>query len=235
MRPVFLGLAACALGLGSWPVLAQDDDYGMDAPAPKAVEQGNAALYTGLGLSRVSTDFRNLSDAINLQMFAGVQVPVLTWLSGEVDFSFTVAPGNNHGTRNVSTTGGTPCTLPPSMLDPDGTPDGCDAASTEPEPGTTASQNDLQMTNLGAFAVLRTPGRLFAVARYGYRYVNTSIDEIDEDDRLGMAYSVGAGWRWRAGLSRFELAYTRYSEHLDYLGIGIAYGFGTMPESGGRR
>jgi hypothetical protein len=229
MRPAALCLAACALS--PVPALAAPEDM----PTPRAVEQGSAVLYTGLGLSRVSTDYSNLSDALNLGLFAGAQVPYLSWLSGEVDFSFTVAPGNNHGTRNVAVGGGTACTLPPSTLDPDGFPDGCDAANTRPAPGTTASQNDLQMTNLAAFAVLRTPGRVFAVAKYGYRYLNTSIDEIDAGDQTGTAYSVGAGWRWRAGLSKFEAAYTRYSEHLDYLTVGVAYGFGALPESGPRR
>lgn len=224
MRPAVLCLAACALGPGA--AMAAAD------PAPKAVEIGNSALYTGLGLTRVSTDFENLSEALNLEAFAGVQVPYLSWLSGEVDFSFTVAPGNNHGTRNVSTAGTTPCTLPPSTVDPDGFPDGCDAANTQAAPGTTASQNDLQMTNLGAFVVLRTPGKLFVMGKAGYRYLNTSIDEVERDDQTGIAYSVGGGYRWRQGLSRFEAGYMKYSEHLDYLGIGIAYGFGTTPESG---
>lgn len=230
MRPIVLCLAACALAPAAARA-AGEDPAGTD-PAPKAVEIANSALYTGLGLTRVSTDFSNLSEALNLDMFAGIQVPYLSWLSGEVTFSFTVAPGNNHGNENVAVGSGQPCTLPPSTVDPDGFPDGCDVNSTEPAPGTTASQNDLQMTNLGAFAVLRTPGKLFVMGKYGYRYLNTSIDEIDGSDQTGTAYSFGGGYRWRQGLSRFELGYTRYSEHLEYLGIGLAYGFGTTPESG---
>ena len=223
MRPVVLCLSACALGAAAGSARGQVDG------APPALEERNSIFYAGLGLSSISSDFNNLSNATNLDMLAGAHVPRLTWLSGEMALSFTVAPGNNHGPRSAST-GGTPCSVPPSLLDPDGTPDGCDSgATTTADPGATGSQNDLQMTNLGAFAVLRTPGPVFALARYGYRYINTSIAEIQHDDQTGTAYSVGAGYRWGAGLSKFELAYTKYSRHLDYFGLGIAYGFGGLP------
>jgi hypothetical protein len=195
---------------------------------PQPVEEKEAVLYGGLALNRVSADFTNLSEGLNLNVAAGAHLPWLTWLSGEVEFSFTVAPGNNnHGGTTSSTT---PCTIPPSTLDPDGTPDGCGTEVVTATPGATTSRNDLQMTNLGAFLVLRTPGRVYGMGRAGYRYVNTSIDEIQDDDEFGPAYGFGAGYRWRAGLSKFELTFTQYSEHLQYLGIGVVYGFGGSAE-----
>lgn len=197
---------------------------------PEPVEEREAVLYGGLGLSWVSTDFTNLSEALNMSMSGGAHLPWLTWVSGEVEFSFTIAPGNN--TAEGTTTTVTPCTVPPSMLDPDGTPNGCGVPSTTAVAGATASRNDLQMTNLGGFMVLRTPGRVYAVGRAGYRYVNTSIEEIQEDE-LGAAYSVGAGYRWRAGLSKFELGYTKYSTYLEYLGLGVVYGFGGSSRENG--
>jgi hypothetical protein len=191
---------------------------------PQPVEEKDAVLYGGLALSRVSADFSNLSDAYNMNIAAGGHLPWLTWLSGEAEFSFTIVPGNNNHDGTSSTI--TPCTVPPSMLDPDGTPDGCGTEVVTAVPGATASRNDLQMTNLGAFLVLRTPGRVYGVGRVGYRYLNTSIAEVEDDDEYGPAYGFGAGYRWRAGLSKFELMYTRYSEHLEYLGLGVVYGFG---------
>jgi hypothetical protein len=200
----------------------------------RAPEEKNAVIYTGIGLSRVSADFSNLSNALNLDLAAGAHVPVLTWLAGEVDFSFTVAPGNNQGQRTV-TTGGTPCTVPPTVLNPGGTPNGCDPSSaTIADPRETRSQNDLQMTNLGLFAVLRTPGRLYVVGKYGYRYINCSIDEVqDGSDQDGTAYTFGGGYRWGVGLTGLELAYTKYSSQIDYIGFNLAYGFGASPDAGG--
>jgi len=191
---------------------------------PMPVEGRDAVLYGGLGLSLVSTEYSNLSDAVNLNLVAGAHLPWLTWVSGEVEFSFTVAPGDNTGTgttRNV-----TPCTVPPGMLDPDGTPDGCGEEVVTAIPGAAATRNDLQMTNLGAFVVVRTPGRVYGVGRFGYCSVNSSVEEIQTDDELGVGYTLGAGYRWREGLSKFEMVYTNYSSHLEYWTLGMVYGFG---------
>lgn len=186
-------------------------------------EERRAVMYTGLGLSRVSTDFDNLDDAVNLDLGLGARLPWFGWLSVEADLSFTVVPGENRGPRPCTTTGATP----PSLLDPDGDP-----GDTTCAPGFfSRSRNDLQMTNVGAFLVARTPGKLYLTGRGGYRFINASIDEIqDGGDRRGMAYSGGLGWRWGEGLTGVELAYTRYSSQLDYLGLNVAYGFGASSE-----
>jgi hypothetical protein len=230
MRLVVLLFSAGALAGAAAPVAAQHVP-GSPTPEPAGpapLEERTAVLYTAIGLHQVSTDFTNLSDALNMSVLAGAHLPWLTWLSGEAEFSFTVAPGNNHGGSALNNPGEA-CIVEPSMLDPDGTPDGCGQATTTPVPGTTRSQNDLQMTNLGGFLAARTPGPVYALARYGYRHITSSIAEIQED-KTGPAYTVGAGYRWRAGLSKFELAYSHYSEHLDYLGLGVVYGFGASAE-----
>ena len=228
MRRVVLCCCACVLV----PAWAEAQGSGPPAGMPMSVDERNAVLYGGLGLSWVSADFENLSSALNLDLSVGAHLPMARWLSGEVDLSFTVLPGANAGTR-TTTTGDTACVVPPSMLDPDGTPDGCGTDGvTVAEPGQTRSQNDLQMTNIGVFAAVRTPGKAYALGKYGWRYINASIDELHDDDRAGPAYALGGGYRWGAGLSQLEVAYTRYSSQIDFFGLNVAYGFGATPDSG---
>lgn len=195
---------------------------------PQPREEREAVLYGGLGISGVSSDFSNLSEAINMHIAAGAHLPWLTWLSGEAEFSFTVAPGDNHNDGTTRTV--TPCAVPPGMLDPDGTPDGCGEEVVTAVPGAAATRNDLQMTNLGGFLVMRTPGKVYGIGRAGFVNVNSSVEEINTDDETSVAYGVGAGYRWRAGLSKFELLYTHYSSHLEYLTLGMVYGFGGSAE-----
>ena len=230
MRRAILCCCTCAVLLGARPAAAQDiapqDDL------PMSVDERGAVLYTGLGLSWVTADFSNLSSAVNLDLAVGAHVPRLRWLSGEIDLSFTVMPGDNSG-ASTTTTGATACVVPPSALDPDGTPDGCGTDGvTVAEPGQTTSPNDLQMTNLGVFGAVRTPGKVYALGKFGYRYITASIDELNDADRAGTAYSLGGGYRWGAGLSQLELAYTKYSSQLDFFGLNVAYGFGATPDAG---
>lgn len=229
MHRVILCCCACALALAPAPADAQGrPPEGM----PISADESEAVLYTGLGLSWVTADFSNLSSALNLDLAVGAHVPRLRWLSGEIDLSFTVVPGENTGAR-TATTGATACVVPPSTLDPDGTPDGCGTDGVAvTEPGQTRSPNDLQMTNIGVFAAARTPGKVYALGKYGYRYINASIDELHDNDRAGLAYTLGGGYRWGAGLSQLELAFTKYSSQIDYFGVNVAYGFGATPDSG---
>lgn len=228
MRLTLLGCAA-ACALLSLPVQAQDEQ---PAGGPRIAEEKDSSLYVGLGLSRVETVFSNVSPAWNLDISAGMFLPKLTWLSGELDLAFTVNPGNNKGVEVVSS-GGEPCVLPPTLLDPNGTPDGCDvSASLVAAPGTTVSQNELQMTNVGAFVVLRTPGRIYALGKYGYRYINASLPEIQKgDDQYGTAWTGGAGYRFGRTLSQLEIVYTDYSSQLEYWGLNFSYGFGASPDT----
>jgi hypothetical protein len=235
MRAAVLCLYAGCVGALPMAVLAAEDDpdkevleQSGEGRGDRVPEEEHAVLYTGIGLSKVSADFMNLSDALNLDLAAGAHVPVLTWLSGEVDFSFTIAPGENQGSGQ-QVTPGPACVLPPSDLDPNGTPDNCGEDVVTTEPGATRTTNELQMTNLGVFAALRTPGKIYAVGKYGYRYISCSIDEIEDgNDQHGTAWTAGGGYRW-SPLSGFELAYTRYSSQIEYAGFNIAYGFGASP------
>jgi hypothetical protein len=77
------------------------------------------------------------------------------------------------------------------------------------------------------FAVLRSQGQFYAVGKLGYRFINSSIEEIQEgDDKSGTAYAGGGGYRWGKSLSGVELMYTKYSDQIDYIGFNVAYGFG---------
>lgn len=215
-------------------VLERSGETGSDDTAPQVERQ--ARSFAVIGLSRLSADLDNVGDAVNLDVSLGLRG--FWWLSLEGVASITVAPGSNDGPRSV-TVGGTPCTTPPTpVIDPDGTPDGCDPEATEdptvePVPGSTASSNRLQTTNFGVFAVLRSPGRVYGVGKYGYRLINSSVPEIQQgDDRMGTAYTLGAGYRWGVGLSSVEVTYTEWSEQLETVGLSLAYGFGASPGAG---
>lgn len=222
--PLLLALAPPA---GAQDAAAQSDeeiletvpvDEGTDSEPPPEDDDG-AVSYSGIGLSRVSSEFDNLKEAINLDFVIGIRVPTINWISAEINFSTTIIPGENQGARNCSTTGGS-----------GGVPllGGGTSGSTSCAGGTfTRSGNDLQMNNIGVFAVLRSPGQFYAVGKLGYRFINSSIPEIQQGgDRTGTAYGAGGGYRWGRSLSGIEVLYTRYSDQLDYLGFNIAYGFG---------
>lgn len=214
-------------------VLERSGEDGTRDSAP--LEERQARSFAVIGVSRMGSDIENLGDAFNLDVALGLQL--LGWLSVEGAAAITVAPGRNKGPRTV-TTGPVPCTSPPvPVIDPDGTPDGCDPSATEPpavlaEPGNTASNNRLQTTILGVFAVVRTPGKFYGVGKYGYRTVFSSIPEIQDGDRDGTAWSAGLGYRWGVGLSSLEVTHTKWSDHLDAVGLSLAYGFGASPGTG---
>lgn len=214
-------------------VLERSGEDGSTDTAPK--EEREARSFAVIGLSRMRADYENVDPALNLDVALGARL--IGWLSAEGAISVTVAPGSNSGPQVVAT-GGVPCDSDPvPIIDPDGTPDGCDPAATgtppAADPGSTVSSNRLQSTNLGVFAVLRTPGRLYGVGKYGYRAVNCSIPEIQEGgDRKGVGYSWGAGYRFGVGLSSLEITYTKWGERLDTLGLSLAYGFGASPGTG---
>lgn len=246
MRWIASCLCAAVMAASAAPAVALDNET---KPDPEVLQQSgekagdenatvpeerDAVVYLGLGGSKVHADFKNVSDAYNIDLVGGAHLPVLTWISGEIDFSFTVAPGNNRGLATRSSTGGTPCIVPPGPLNPTGTPPGCDVnAQAIPLPGQTTSANDLQMTNIGAFVALKTPGRLYALGKYGYRYINCSIPEIQHgSDQDGTAYTYGLGYRFGVGLVGLEAAYTHYSSQLEYYGLSLAYGFGASPGPG---
>ncbi|MGH8431710.1 MAG: hypothetical protein ACREUF_15040, partial [Solimonas sp.] len=98
----------------------------------------------------------------------------------------------------------------------------------EPEPGggqnTTASNDDFAMNGIGVFAVLRSPTRFFGTAKYGYRYAQSTLRELDQE-RSGAAWAIGGGWRWGESLSGVELLYTKYADGLDFISLALTFGY----------
>ncbi len=204
-------------------------DEGGTESEPPPEDDDTAVSYSGIGLSRVSTDFDNLDEAINLDFVLGIRVPTINWISAEINFATTIIPGENKGQPSGGGFGGggDPCIFP-------GFPPGCvegggGGSGSSSQGKNTRSRNDLQMNNIGVFAVLRSPGKFYGLGKVGYRYVNTSIEEIQEGgDKGGTAYGLGGGYRWGKGLSGVELLYVDYSKDLEYIGFNIAYGFGGL-------
>lgn len=204
--PVATGLLAATLLL-SGPAFA------IDTGTSEANErsENSSVTFSGIGLTRASSDFNNLKPAINLNASIGFRIPTINIFAVELQISQTVIPGQNGGQQQCSSSGG-------GLLGGGG--------SSSCAPGRyTSSQDDLQMNAIGVFAVARSPGRFYGLAQIGYRYLNTNIPELSED-RSGNAYGAGAGYRYGKSLSGVEINYTRYSKDLNFLGFSIAYGFG---------
>ena len=199
-------LLAIALALLSGGALAKDDDDDDDDSLEKERQR---ITYSGIGLSRLSTDFDNVKDAVSLDAALGFRVPDVQWFAVELDIGFTLIPGE---VERESFDPGTECPI----TDPFCTPE---------EPNTTSSQEDFQAFNLGVFAIIRTPGRFYAMGKTGYRYLNTNLPELD-DDRSGSAWGLGLGYRYSAAGGFAELGYTKLSDDLKALGFSLGYGFG---------
>ncbi len=202
-------------------------DEGGTESAPPPEDDDSAISYSGIGLSRVKADFENLKEAVNLDFALGIRIPTVNWISAEIGFSTTISPGENEGPPpGGGLGGGDPCIIP-------GVPPGCVEGGGGGGGGSqgkfTQSQNDLQMNNIGVFAVLRSPGQFYGLGKAGYRFINTNIEEIQEgDDKSGAAWALGGGYRWGTGLSGVELIYMDYSDDLEYIGFNVAYGFGGL-------
>jgi hypothetical protein len=182
-------------------------------------EERGALLYLSFGVSHVSSTFANVKDAANVDVSlgAGLPWPYLDWFGAEIALAFTVLPGEHRGPQPCQEAGGLPPLSPGEVV--------CEAGLY------TRSQNELQMTNLGAFGVLRTPGKFYVLGKYGWRYIASSIDEIQERDRDGPAWAAGAGWRFGYGrLTGLELSYSDYSEHLEMVTLALTHGFGAAPD-----
>lgn len=228
MRNHVNGLAvalAAALVLAAAPAAAQSEDEsilrqddtpssGTSMPPPEEEQEELSTTYSSIGLQKVSADFENVEDAINLDVtLIGFRIPTVQWFGVELNASFTMAPGQ------IDPDAGTPDD-PGTCVPPDsGFPPGCRPST----PGTQATgEGDFATTAIGAFAVLRSPGKFFAMGKYGYRYLNTSIDQL-QDDRSGDAYGVGIGYRWNKKGSYAELGYTKFAEKIDGIGFSISY------------
>jgi hypothetical protein len=196
-------------------ILKQGTPSGGTEAAPPAVEDEEiSSTYSSIGVQQVHAKFDNVKDAINIDMVAfGFRIPTVPWVGVELNLGFTFAPGQ---IDTSSTTGGggggALCGLP-------GQP-AC------PPPGNTASSStDFTATDIGASLVLRSPGTFFVVGKYGYRYLNTSLTEL-QNDRSGSQYAAGVGYRWNKKGSYAEFGYTKIADKIDALGFSLSYSYG---------
>jgi hypothetical protein len=226
-------LAAAAIGLAGTPAAAQSEDErimregstpvgGTDTPPPETEEEelDEQVFYSGMGISQVETDFTNLDKAFNLDVTLGFRIPTVKWLGIEIDIGQTIIPGENKTAEQSGLSGGgNECLINPSPLDPDGFPNGCSPSGSAGSQETVSQDPDeLQMQALGLSLALKSTGRFYVLGRYGYRYIATSIDELNVN-RGGTGFGAGVGYRWGKGLSGVELQYKQLSEEVDSIGL----------------
>lgn len=168
-------------------------------------------FYSGMGVERVSTDFSNLGEATNLAVVIGFRIPTAPWFGLEIDIGQTLIPGEYREPDPGSP--GTPDVGCPGITCVPGTP------PTPPEDGARdADQREFAMQALGLSLALKSPGRFYVTGKYGYRYIATSNDTINEN-RSGKGFGVGVGYRWGKGLSGVELGYKQLAEDVDSIGL----------------
>lgn len=210
-----LALAA-ALALAAGPAAAQSEDEsilrqdstpssGTTLPPPEEEREELPTTYSNIGLQRVTTDFDNVDDAVNLDItMIGFRVPTVPWFGIELNLGFTMIPGE------VTEAQPAPQANCGGLLQPP-----CQTNTTE-------SVDDFGVTTVGAFGVLRSQGKFFVMGKYGYRYLNTNLPELQEN-KSGNAWGTAVGYRWNKKGSFAEFGYTKYSEEIDALGFLLSY------------
>jgi len=205
--PLFLALSclatAPAFGQTGWEKIAgegteKDTPKDSKAEANPDDELDDKVFYSGFGVSRVGTDYINLGEAINLEGVIGFRIPTLPWFGIELDISQTIIPGENSPEVQPSQNCG-------GLLQP-------------PCPGATGDPDDLQMQALGLLAAFKSTGRFYVTGKYGYRYIATSIDELNQD-RSTTGFALGVGYRWGNRLSGVELGYKQLGEDVESIGL----------------
>lgn len=172
----------------------------------------SAATYTGVGASRLSADFDNLDDAIDLDGVGGYYLtPALGWgrLSAELNLAATVSPGENKGPPRTTTT-------PGGVI-------GGGGATTTQQGRFTRSDSDLQAFIFSLQGVYRTPGRVYGVGTLGYSLINSSIEEIEAAGRSSLSFGGGIGFRFGENTAAAELLFTRVNEELQTIGLRFVY------------
>ena len=167
--------------------------------------QFSSATYTGLGGSRIGTDFDNLKDSINLDVVGGFRIaPDQKWgeLSAELNLSGTVGPGKNDGTGG----GG-------GIIGGGGTCSGRCSEATE----------DFVNQTISLTGVYRTPGRLYGIGVAGYGFSFTNVPEIEEGGRGSFNFGGGVGFRFGRETAAIELLYQQVSDELTSIGIRLIY------------
>jgi len=204
-------------------ILRQDKTGGTDMPPPAPTEEeeiDEQVFYSGMGVGRADSGFSNLGEAINLNVVLGFRIPTVKWFGIEIDIGQTIIPGENKtADQSFVGGGGTACLIDPSPVDPDGFPNGCTPSGSGGSPETVSQDPDeFGMQALGLSAVLKSTGRFYVTGRYGYRYIATSIDELNKS-RSGNGLGAGVGYRWGKGLSGVELSYQQLSDDVDSIGL----------------
>jgi hypothetical protein len=167
-------------------------------------------FYSGLGIDRASSDFDNLGEATNLQAVLGFRIPTVKWIGLEIDLGQTLIPGDYRDPRPAQPAG-------PSC-NPIPTP-GCGTPAQPAEEGAFDPEGDeFQMSALGLSLALKSTGRFYVMGRYGFRYLATSIEPLN-DDRSTEGFGAGVGYRWGRGMSGVELSYKELGEHVEALGL----------------
>lgn len=221
MRAAMIGMMLAALGLSgsayAQHTSGQDEQIlqqgstsgsGGTEPAPPMVEDEEmSTTYSTIGLQKVAADFDNVKDAINLDFtMIGFRIPTINWFAIELNLGFTMAPGQI--TQSTTSTG-----------------TGCGGLLQPPCTSNTAtSQSDFTTTTVGAFGVLRSPGSVYVMGKAGYRYMNTSLDQL-QNDRSGTAWGAGIGYRWNKKGSFAELGYTKIADKISGIGFSISYSY----------
>jgi hypothetical protein len=209
-----LALAAALVALvATLPARADYETIPVDDKSSDKKSEGHheheSVTYSGIGLAWVGTDFDNLKDAVNLNFALGFRIPTFDWFGAEVEIGTTIIPGEREDLPQCQSSSG----FPPQVISRD-----CPGHYTQ-------SSNDFQMNNIAVYGVFRSRGKFYFMGKGGYRYLNSSIEEL-EDNRSGAAFGGGVGYRWGESLSGVELYYTHFSSEVTFIGFSISYGFG---------
>ena len=233
VTPLLAGLALLAFAAAPASAQSEDEQILQQDPAAKDAESKDEpadgakqhpkdeelddedldeqVFYSGLGIDRVSTDFANLGEATNLQAVLGFRIPTVPWVGLEIDLGQTLIPGDYRDPRPGSP--GTPDVNCPGPLCVPGTP------PTPAEEGAFDPEGDeFQMQALGLSLALKSTGRFYVMGRYGYRYLATSNEALNED-RSSKGFGAGLGYRWGRGLSGVELTYKELAENVESIGL----------------
>ncbi len=192
--------------------------------ASAAQRTSDDPTYSGMRLTSVTTDYENLDNAVNLGYTLGIAIPPLgNMLAAEIDLSTTLIPGENSGGTGLAGGGGDGGGQDGGLIGPglgggDGDGGGGDSSSSGQR---TRGNEDLRTNSVGIFLSGRTPGQLFGLARAGYRFMQSTVDELNEE-RSGAAFTLGGGYRY-AEDGTVELSYTRYSDEVDYLSLAVNF------------